>query len=100
MKLTALFRPLENFIKEHGSASILRDHVSLMKSEISIRDEKVKELEKSQTKSNIENENLRKIIKDCQDENKRLNKTISDLKKKSFHKSPRRVISKGWVRDW
>lgn len=55
--LTALTDSLEKLINEHGSAAILREHVSLLKSQASIFEQKVIDLETENAtlKTKIEN---------------------------------------------
>src|ERR1043166_1277981 len=58
----SLFEPLEKFINEHGSATILGLHLSFIKEQYGILEKKVSELERqagaSQAKLEIANVNL------------------------------------------
>lgn len=62
--LTALFNPLERLINEHGSATILRDHVALFKDQLAILKEKFSILESENETLKAENENLKTQIEE------------------------------------
>lgn len=75
--ITALFGPIEKLINEHGSATILRDQVSLFRDQLSILKEKFSGLEAENEKLKTENQNLK-------NENKELKKKIQ-IYDKSTH---------------
>ena len=78
-----IFKKLEDLIKEHGSASVLRDHVKLLREQFSISEKKitsleaiVKQLESELQNCNVEKNNLNEIIKTFQE-----NQSIKKLEK-------------------
>ena len=67
-----VLKKMEELIKEHGSASILRDHVNLLKEQFSISEKKTTSLEARIAKLEAE-------LQNCEEEKKRLNDIINDL---------------------
>jgi regulator of replication initiation timing len=100
MKLMALFKPLEKLITEHGSATILRDHVSLMKAQTSILEKENKALKQENADLKIENNKLRKIIDNCEKENEKISHTSSELRKKITQIAPPMKRKRNWVTDY
>ena len=68
-----IFKKVEELIKEHGSASILRDHVNLLREQFSL-------LEKQNCVLNNEIDTLESRLQDCTEEKQRLNEVIKTLK--------------------
>jgi chromosome segregation ATPase len=98
--LTALFKPLEKLITEHGSAVILREHLALFKTQLTISEKKIQILETDKQQLTAEITNLSAVVQNCQNENRKLLKTISQLQKKTSHKTPPKRSSSSWVRNW
>ncbi len=69
-----IFDGFEKLINEHGSAAILREHLSLMKTQFAIL-----EREKAELKS--ENQTLKKENSNLKAENDKLQKKIRDYEK-------------------
>jgi DNA-binding transcriptional ArsR family regulator len=83
-----IFKKLEDLIKEHGSASILRDHVNLLREQFSISERKIASLEArvKQLESEVQNcteekDRLNEIIKTLQEDQsiKKLGKITEDI---------------------
>lgn len=67
-----VLKKMEDLIKEHGSASILRDHVNFLREEFSISEKKITSLEDKITQ-------LESELKNCKEEKNRLNGIINNL---------------------
>ena len=72
----SLLDSIEKLITEHGSAVVLREHLSLLKTQATIL-----ETENSNFKTEIED--LRNKIQNCETINKELNRQISHYKETS-----------------
>jgi uncharacterized protein with PIN domain len=53
---------IEKWISEHGSASILRDHIGLLKSQMAAKDAEIKNLKILLEQKDVQINNLQKII--------------------------------------
>lgn len=75
--IKVLFDPIEKLINEHGSATILREHISLFKTQLTILKEKFTEAEAR--------------IKQLESENKNLKTEKDELTKKiqTYNKTPK-----------
>jgi len=84
-----IFKKVEELIKEHGSASILRDHVNLLREQFSL-------LEKQNTLLNNKIDTLESQIQDCNEEKQRLNEIIKTLREnqsiKKFEKETEEIL--------
>lgn len=99
-KLTALLKPLENLITEHGSAVIQTKHIALLKEQLAIAVKKIDSL-------GTENQNLKKIIKskdaeiaDLRLKTDRCEKINKQLKQKISQNAPPKKQSSNWVKGW
>jgi regulator of replication initiation timing len=70
-----VFDGFEKLINEHGSAAILRDHLSLMKTQFAV-------LERENTKLTTENTELKAKIQTLETDNRNLKTENDKLKKK------------------
>ena len=91
--LSSLFKPLEKLIIEHGSATILREHLALFKTQLAIAEKKIQILETDNQQLSAEINELRTKIQDCENRNKKLLQTITKFKEKQTHKIPPRCQS-------
>jgi len=84
-----IFKKVEELIKEHGSASILRDHVNLLREQFSI-------LEKQNIVLNNKIHTLESQLQDCKEEKQRLGDVIKTLKEnqstKIFEKFTEKIL--------
>lgn len=99
-KLTALFKPLEKLITEHGSATILRDHLSLLRSQTTILEKENTELKTKNQILEIENKNLKAEITDLRREIDECQKNNKNLKQKLSQNAPPRKPSSGWIKGY
>ena len=91
--LIALLKPIERLIREHGSASIQRDHLALLKTQASI-------LEKENADLKSEIDNLRDKIQKCENRNKKLKEIILNLKNKLSQKTPPLKSRRNWIKNY
>ncbi len=86
-----LFAQIEKLITEHGSATILKERIELLKDQYSALEQKVKDLEK-------ENNSLRSELENATEEIYRLNKLTqspqrtTDQKKKKLDKVTEQIL--------
>ncbi len=99
-KLTALLKPLEKLITEHGSAAIQTKHIALLKEQLTSAEKKIESLgtENKDLKGIIKSKDteitdLRIKIDQCEKINKQLKQKISQ------NASPKKPSS-NWVKGW
>ncbi|KAF0145248.1 MAG: hypothetical protein FD156_1079 [Nitrospirae bacterium] len=96
-KLTALLKPLEKLITEHGSAAIQTKHIALLKEQLTLAEKKIESFE-------TENQNLKRIIKRQETEITDLRLKIDNcqkinkqIKQKISQKLPPKPRRSGWI---
>ena len=79
-----IFDGIEKLITEHGSATILRERLSLASDQYASLERKITELETKTSELESENQRLRLHVRESEKENQRLKK---ELEQHSFHDS-------------
>ena len=76
MNLNSILGPLEKLITEHGSAVIQERHIFLLKSELTVLEKRIAELETENTAMKAKVEITETKLKDSQIENEELRAKI------------------------
>jgi phage shock protein A len=82
-----IFKKVEDLIKEHGSASVLRDHVALLREQFAISEKKITSLEEKAKQ-------LESELKNCAEEKKRLNEIIKTFQENQGVKQLDKITEK------
>ncbi len=82
-----IFKKVEDLIKEHGSASVLRDHVALLREQFAISEKKITSLE-------VRVEQLESELQNCAEEKNRLNEIIKTFQKNQGIKQLDKITEK------
>ena len=94
-----LFDAIEKLITEHGSAAILREHISLLRTQFSIQDEKLSIQDEKLSNSALRIKELEALVEQFKSEKDDYQKQRQALEDQLSHK-PAPAIDRGGGGSW